>query len=181
MLCAGPALGQDGGHIGIFSDNPGFSDCGLVETLGVLNSVYVVHQMRTDAGTSQFKVDNNWPTAVPGGELYGGNLFIGSTPGNSIYEGGSITYGGCKPLPRLLVTLQFFLTQPSPICTYTLWVVPDPTLASGQIEVVDCVGSVLFASAFGLTINTHPSICPVVMCFDAVEETSWSRVKALYQ
>jgi hypothetical protein len=158
VLCvAGLAWGQDGGRIGIFSDNPGFSDCNLVETLGVPNNVYVVHYMRADANTTQFKVVNGWIGAFPGSEAYGGNLFIGSTAGNSIYEGGTITYVGCKPLPHLLVTLQFFLAGATAPCTSTLSVVPDPILASGQIEMVHCDGStILFAGGDFVTINGHP-------------------------
>jgi hypothetical protein len=178
VLCvAALAWGQDGGLIAIYSDNPGFSDCNLVETQGVPNNVYVVHSNRPTANTAQFKVENNWG-AFPGAVSFGSNLWINSTPGNSIYEGGTITYGGCKNLPHLLATLQFFLAGETPACTATLTVVPDPTLASGEIETVLCDETTILYCAGGfLTINGDPIDCP---CGVGTEETSWSRVKALY-
>jgi hypothetical protein len=177
MMFAYPVLAQ-GGHIGIYSDNPGFSDCNLAEAFGPPMECYVVHTLIAQANTSQFKILNTW-AAFPGSQSFGGNLFIGSTVGNSIYEGGTITYVGCKPLPHLLATLQFFFGGVfEPPCTVGLTVVPDPILPSGQIEVVDCDGSTIhFATGGLLWINGNPIDCG---CEPATEETTWSRVKALY-
>jgi hypothetical protein len=187
VLCAtllvAPSLGGNGGVIGIYSDWPDWYDCNVIEAMGPPMSVYVVHwgSLTPSANTSQFMIQNNWTTAFPGAEQYGGNLFIGSTPGNTIYEGGTITYVGCKPLPHLLAELQFFFSGVfSPPCTVGLLPVADPIVASGQIEVVHCDGStILFATGSVMRINGNLFDCPT--CPNATEETSWSRVKALYR
>jgi hypothetical protein len=174
-----PALGQSGGHIGIFSDNPGFSECDLHEVVGVPNFAYVVHTNTYEASESQFKVQDNWG-AFRAGEFYGGNLFLGSTESHSIYDGGWFVYVGCKPMPHLIVTLQIIPFLPTPSCLATLEVVPDPILPSGQIEVVDCESTVRFATGGTLYVNPDPfrwCRCPLI----ATEESTWSRVKALYR
>jgi hypothetical protein len=176
-LLAHPVLAQ-GGHISLYAGDPWSGDCNIIEAFGPPMEVYVVHSTAVQANTSQFKIQNNW-AAFPGSQNFGGNLFIGSTVGNSIYEGGTITYVGCKPLPHLLITLQFFFGGVfSPACTIGLQVVADPILPSGQIEVVDCDGSTIhFATGDFVYINGNTTDCP---CAFATEETSWSRVKALY-
>lgn len=181
VMCSSLAFAQNGGHIGIYSDAPGYTDCNLVEAPGAPNLVYVVHNTAAQANTSQFKVDNNWG-AFQAGENSGGNLFIASTLANTIYDGGTITYVGCKPLPHLLVTLTLIPFVPSGPCpgglAGALAVVPDPVLPSGQIEVVDCDGStVWFATGGVLSVNDDGNC----QCVVATEETSWSRIKAMYQ
>jgi hypothetical protein len=179
VMSASLAAAQSGGHIGLFSDNPGFSDCSIAEAFGPPMQVFCVHTTATQANTSQFKILNTW-TSFPGAHLYGGNLFIGSTLANTIFDGGTVTYVGCKPLPHLLLTLEFFFGGVfSNPCTVGLQVVPDPILPSGQIEVVDCDGSTIhFATGGTLFINGNPIDCP---CVVGTEETSWSRIKAMYQ
>jgi hypothetical protein len=177
LVSASMAFAQSGGHVGLYSDSPTYADCHIVEGATTPMNVYLVHSLRLDANTAQLKVQNNW-SSFPGAVNFGTNLWINSTPGNSIYEGGTITYGGCKNLPHLLATLQFFLAGETPACTATLTVVPDPTLASGEIETVLCDETTILYCAGGfLTINGDPIDCP---CGVGTEETSWSRVKALY-
>lgn len=170
-LFTAPALAQSGGSIGLYADNPGFSDCNLLETLYVTNQIFVVHVLLPEANTSQFMVTHNW-TAIQGAVVYHSNLNLGD-----IYTGVTITYVGCKPLPHLLATLEWIPVAPTPPCTVYFEVVPDPVLPSGQIEVVDCSSNVLFATGAWLVVNGNETC----LCFDRTEETTWSQLKALYR
>lgn len=181
LFVASLAWGQPvGGRIGIFVDAPSYSDCNLVESVGGPNLVYVVHYAKSQSNTSQFKVLDNWG-AFDAGTNVGGNLFIASGPANSIYEGGTVTYVGCKPLPHLLVTLTIIPFAASGPCGGTLDIVADPVLPSGQIETVNCDGSTVeFAEGDRLSVNDDGSGCvcgPII----GTEETSWSRIKAMYK
>lgn len=172
VMCASLASAQSGGHIGLYSDNPGFSDCFLQEALFVNNYIYAVHTLLPEANTSQFMVTHNW-TAIAGAVTYFSNLNLGD-----IYTGVTITYVGCKPLPHALATMAWIPIAATPPCTVLFEVVPDPALASGQIEAVDCSANVLFATGGKLYVNGNDVDCP---CEVGTEESSWSKIKALYQ
>lgn len=172
VMCASLASAQSGGHIGLYSDSPGYSDCFLTEALYLNNSIYVVHSLAVEANTSQFMVQHNWG-AIAGATTYGANLNLGDP-----YTGVTITYVGCKPLPYLLCTLNFIPVAPTPPCTAEFQVVPDPVLVSGVIEVVDCDTNVLPGTGGTLIVNGNADDCP---CDNATQETSWSKIKALYQ
>jgi hypothetical protein len=171
---------QSGGHIGIYSDNPGFSDCSLYETVGVADEIYIVHVLAVEANTAQFRLIHNWTNASLAGVSFGANLHIGD-----IFAGVTVTYVGCKPLPHLLATLTFIPITATPGCR-VLEIVPDPALPSGEIEVVDCDSNVLAANGGRMCINEYlcceigpwPEHCerPV-----AAEATTWSEIKALYR
>lgn len=181
-LSAGTASAQGyGGHIGLYSDSPGYSDCNLTEAIYVTNSIYVVHTVVAQAYTAQFAVIHNWDNTIVGSVSYEGNLAVGD-----IYEGVTVTYIGCQPLPHLLAVLRFIPLSPTPECTF-LVVVPDPAVASGQIEVVDCDSNVLYATGGYACINMPlccvigggiPDYCELPV---ATEATTWGQVKALYR
>ena len=104
VMCASLAFAQTGGHIGLYSDEPGYSDCFLQEALFVNNYIYVVHVLAPEANTSQWMVTHNW-TAISGAVTYYSNLNLGD-----VYTGVTVTYVGCKPLPHALATLAFIPT-----------------------------------------------------------------------
>ena len=56
-------------------------------------------------------------------------------------------------------------------------VVPDPALASGQIEIVDCSSNVRFANGGILWVNGNDIDCN---CLPATETSSWGKIKSLY-
>lgn len=177
--CTGKAR-QSGGHIGVYSDNPGFSDCELYEVLYATNSFYIVHVLLPEANTAQFMVVHNWDNAVVGSVDYYGNLQLGD-----MYTGVTVTYVGCKPLPHLLARLDFIPVSPTPDCTFVR-VLPDPSLPSGQVEVVDCMSNVLHATGGYACVNTPqccecgqvPEHCELPV---ATRETTWGAIKALYR
>jgi hypothetical protein len=171
LAAAGPALGQSGGRIAIYSDDQGFSDCNLVETPFSVNSVYVVHEMAAEGNTVQFKVRVDWPGAVAAGENYASNLHLGNP-----YTGVAVTYVGCEALPHLVARLDFVPMAETPTCGGTLSVEPDPAVPSGVIEVIDCSSDVYPAVGGVLTINGGDT-CP---CRAEIAEATWGRVKSLY-
>jgi hypothetical protein len=176
-ILASVVLAQTGGHIGIYSDNPGFSDCNLTEVVGQINAVYVAHTTTPNAWSAQLKIQDNWG-AFPAGEHYSSNLFIPSTSSGLITDGGTVVYGGCRPLPHLVVMLLWAVQAPSGPCGGTLVVVPDPAVSSGQIEAVACDGVTALTATGGILIINRAFGCP---CDVATEETSWSRIKAMYR
>ena len=171
LAAAGPSFGQSGGRVATYSDNPGFSDCNLNEVLYSVNSVYLVHELALEGNTAQFMVQVDWPGAVVAGVDYSSNLFLGD-----IYTGVAVTYVGCAPLPHLVARLDFIPMVATPACGGSIEVVADPSLSSGDIEIVDCNSSV--ASAVGGVLSINGTIdCP---CASVITEASWSRVKSLY-
>lgn len=179
MLAAGAAEAQSGGRLAIYSDNPGFTDCNLTETLLASNEMFVVHTGMTEAITVQFKVIHNWYNATVAQVTYPGNLALGD-----IFTGVAVTYVGCKPLPHLVAVMTFVPSTPTPECTMLI-VAPDPSLESGEIEVVDCSANVLYATWGWACVNTpgcciygvHPWWCEPI----ATEATTWGAIKALYR
>lgn len=172
VMSASLAFAQ-GGHIGLYSDSPGYSDCNLNEALFVSNTVYVVHTLAASGNTAQFKVVNNWPGPIAGAISWGTNLTLGD-----VYTGITVTYVGCKALPYLLGTMGFIPVAATPPCTATLEVVADPAVASGSVEVVDCNNNVLLATGGLLTINGNQNDCP---CIIGTEQSNWSKIKNLYK
>jgi hypothetical protein len=173
VMCASLAMAQTGGHIGLYSDTPGYSDCNLNEALYANNTVYVVHTTAAEGNTSQFMVTKTW-AALAGAVSYFSNLTLGD-----IFTGITITYVGCKPLPHALASITSIPLAATPACTVAFTVVPDPVLVSGQIEVIDCSNNVLTATGGFLTVNGNGLDCPCVIV--STEESSWSQIKALYQ
>lgn len=175
-------LGQ-GGAILLFSDNPGFSECTLTETVFATNYVYVVHVWMAEANTvSGFWVDVDWPNAIVGPVSYANNLHLGD-----IYSDVAITYVGCKPLPHLLAVLEFIPTSTTPLCGGRLEVrglggpFPEPTR---RPEVIDCDGNIHDALGGRFTVNPAEFCAPhhVGWCGQVeTEPTTWGKVKALYQ
>ncbi len=171
LAAAGPSFGQSGGRIAIYSDNPGFNDCNLNETLFSVNSVYLVHELALEGNTAQFRVQVDWPGSVAAGVDYPSNLFLGD-----IYTGVAVTYVGCASLPHLLARLDLIPMVATPACGGSMRVVADPAVSSGTIEVIDCNSSTLRATGGVLTINGNAD-CP---CAGVVKQASWGRVKGMY-
>jgi hypothetical protein len=178
LMCASLASAQYGGQVSLYSD-VGYTDCNLVETVGGINVVYMVHDMALEATASQFSVAMNWPTATAFPPSYGTNLVIGSSPLTGI----AVTYAGapCRTLPWLIGTWQFFVAADTPPCTFALEVQPDPNAedyGGTEILTVDCASNLLIGSGGKLTVDGDET-CPCLII--ANEETSWSQIKALYQ
>lgn len=172
VLCASTAFGQ-AGTIGIFVDNPGFVQCTFVDAAPALVPVYVVHHITPGATASQWKV-----MAMAGWNcIYTGEIVIQPVSIGNTQAGISVSYGGCKPAPIHLVTINYFCQGLNPTCAY-LEVVPDPAAPTGLIEVVSCSFVKLIGTGGRLYANNVNHQCD---CYDPVRNTSWGGVKALYQ
>ena len=172
ILFAPIAWGQAGG-IGLYFDQDYHEDC-YHDVEAALVQVYVVHMLTPGATASQFMV-------IPGGgfnctftgEVIAVPVSIGSSLG-----GLSASYGGCMVYPILISTMSYFCMGTSPACAY-LQVVPDPAAPTGEIEVVDC--SFVKRFAVGGTAYLNPSGACELYCIHPTEQTSWGKVKVLYE
>jgi hypothetical protein len=179
LLSTTAGVAQTGGHIGLYADRPGLSECGLTETPYAVNNIYVAHGMLAEAEAVEFMVAHNW-SAIEAGVDYGSNASLGD-----IYTGVSVWYRGCRPMPRVVATLAFIPIAASPPCEVIFEIVASPVLPSGQIEVVDCDSQTWFATGGQLFVNDDDINCPTWHCGlgpeAGTETTSWGRIKSLYR
>jgi hypothetical protein len=88
----------------------------------------------------------------------------------------AIAYGACLAAPIHVLTIQYFASGITPPCCYYP-VVPDPNLPSGQIEVVDCAETIVFATG-GVGIINPDATCD---CDVPTQDTTWGKVKSIFQ
>ena len=169
------AFAQTGGGIGIYSDMQGV-DCNLWDNIPGLCAYYILHiplpGSIAAATASQFSAPK--PACMMALWLSDTAVFpvtIGNTQ-----TGVAIGYGTCLALPLHVLTMNFFCQGlTAPCCLYR--VQPDPAIASGQIEGIDCN----FVTHFGVgicAIVNPDSSCP---CWATpVEETTWGKIKSVY-
>lgn len=180
LMIASMAFAQ-GGRIALYADAE-WTDCNLVPTLFVSNSIYIVHELAPTANTSQFAVQDN--VVSSGAWLHAGVAWNNNLQLGEVYTGITVTYVGCKNLPYLIGTLSIIPTSDPGVCAgdagVAMEVVADPHLPSGNIEVVDCNGTDVWVADGGkLSVNDDGS-CPCLVP-DATKETTWSNIKALYK
>jgi len=162
--------------IGLYTDDPGYSDCNLEDTAPGLCAVYMV-QGGHSAISAEFRIDNT----NSGGILNTGinwNVPVAIIPsGETLFSAGaSLGYGACLVSPVKLGTLNYFCQGTTPACS-SLDVVAHAQ--TGEATIADCTlpsPVVIIATTLKLTINGDVS-CP---CGVPVETTSWGQIKALY-
>jgi len=175
VIAASTVFAQAGG-INLFSSPAGVS-CDLVQPPPGLWSVYAVHVLTAGATASQ------WMAPIPPCLVGAATIWLSDTPvfpvtiGNS-QNGVAIGYGVCLASPIHILTINLFAQLPAPACC--LWpVIPDPAVPSGQIEVVDCGGALLYGTGGSAVVNPDPT-CGCVPPL-ATEETTWGALKAIYE
>jgi len=171
MLSASMAFAQ-GGSIGVFSDAAGTS-CNLIDGAAGLLSFYVVHTLTPGASASQFIAPA--PACMLGASYLSDTAPFSVTIGNS-QNGVAIGYGACLAAPIHILTINFFgggLT--TPCCYYGVF--PDPLVAAGQIEVVDCAENLLFATGGEGVINPDATC----QCDVPVYDTTWGQIKSIFE
>ncbi len=171
MLCVASLVFAQGGSIGVFGD-PGGTDCNIIDAAPALLSVYVVHVNVPGATASQFAAPA--PACMASASYLSDGSVFPVTIGNS-QTGVAIGYGACYAGPVHILTINFFGSGLTTACCY-YEVVPDPLVASGQIEVVDCVENLLFATG-GIGIVNADGTC---FCDVPTQDTTWGQVKSLY-
>jgi hypothetical protein len=175
VMSASLAVAQTGGGIGIYSDLVGV-DCNLWDNVAGLCPYYVVHIPLPGsigaATASQFSAPK--PVCHLGQWLSDTAIFA-VTIGSS-QTGVAIGYGTCLPLPLHVLTMNYFCNGlTGACCQYD--VLPDPNIASGNIEAVDCNFVTHVAAGMCAMVNPDAS-CP---CWATpVEETTWGKIKAVY-
>jgi len=173
VMSASASFAQGVDAIMLYSDNITFADCNLVDGApGILN-VYAVHAFVVGATAAQFAITESHTMAYV---AWTANHQV--AVGNDPRIGVAVTYDlGCEAGPILVGWIAYFAAGSSPVCS-NITVVPDPIAASGRIEGVDCFFVSTFPNASVLTINGDVTCT----CGEQTptEETSWGRVKALY-
>lgn len=95
--------------------------------------------------------------------------------GNS-QTGVAIGYGACVPSPIHVLTINYFGGGATQECCYYP-VLPDPNIASGQIEVVNCDQYLVYGNGMTSVVNpTDGCFCGGI----SVKESTWGKVKSLY-
>lgn len=170
MLAASMAFAQ-GGSIGVFSDAAG-SSCNLTDAAPGLLSFYVVHVLTPGATASQFAAP--MPSCMLGATFLSDTAIFPVTIGGS--QGGvAIGYGACLAAPIHCLTINFFGGGATlPCCYYS--VIADPNVPSGNIEVVDCTETLVYATG-GVGIINPNGTC---QCDVPAQDTTWGKVKSIF-
>ncbi len=134
-LLAGAGWGQYSGSVGIFGDPEGTT---YFEDTGGLATYYILMRFVPEATAVQF--------SAPIPDCFEGAVYIGeSSPfptvlGNS-QTGVAIAFGYCETSPVLLLSVTVWTTGETGVCC-RFPVLPDPVVASGEIEYADCTAPV---------------------------------------
>jgi hypothetical protein len=170
-----PTEPNPGGTIGVYADQAG-KDCNIPNVPSGLMTVYVFHTIPEGATASQFSAPK--PACMTGATWVSDTSVFPVTLGSS-QTGVTVGYGTCRSGPLHVLTITYAMSGPSePCCMYP--VLPDPSLASGKIEIVDCGFNLMYGTGTNCTVNSNSScICGRGAVVPA-EKTTWGHVKALY-
>ena len=169
VFAASMAFAQ-AGSVGIFGD-PAGTDCNLPDAIPGLTPYYVVH-VNAVAIASQF-----WaPTPACMTATYLSDTAVFPVTIGSSQTGVAIGYGACQAGNIHCLTLNYFTSGTTPACCL-FPILPDPVAPSGEIEVVLCDNSLVFASGGAGIINSDASC----LCDVPTQETTWGKVKSLYE
>jgi len=160
------------GNISVYSDLTG-ANCLINDAAPGLLPIYVFHTLTLGATACQFAAPV--PSCMTAAIWLSDTALYPVTIGNS-QSGVAIGYGVCLPGPIQVLTINVFGQGLSQTCC-EYFVIPDPNVASGQIEVVDCANDLLFATGGVGYVNADPNMCG---CEPATEAATWGGIKAIY-
>lgn len=170
---ATPARGQ-AGQINVFVDSL-YTQCWHYEGYAsYLIQVYVVHQNTPAATGCRFKLKPHWLSWT-----YLSETSSFEVTGNT-RTGITVNYGTCLS-SNVLITKVLYLRDYRSLDCASLTAVADPAAPSGTIEVYDCSGNTLVGGAQPLVVNPGGWDCWVWCNTIPVEESTWGRLKALYE
>ncbi|MHC4326314.1 MAG: hypothetical protein ACYSUX_18745 [Planctomycetota bacterium] len=169
MLAASMAFAQ-AGNLGVFADPAGLS-CTLTMAT---TTVYVVHINTANATACQFAL------AAPMGLMHiatvagTGHLVLGDA-----VNGAGVSYGICKSGP-IYAAMVIYTATTGPMPCDLITVVADPSGNPPGIYMADCTtpNPVQFEITTGGSAIFSDGTCP---CDVPVEDTSWGKIKSLYQ
>jgi hypothetical protein len=164
------------GSLGIFSDMNGWG-CMVDDVAPGFIATYVIHQNVGGATAVQFRVatEQGFTGVYSSHQEGSGFLGIGLPP-----EDYSVAYGGCIDGTFLVATIIYQGFGTSTACSH-IEVAPAPTSPlPGEIVAADCNFQYLRLPAYRFLEVNHQEACP--LCYvNAVEPSTWGRVKALYR
>jgi hypothetical protein len=156
-------------YIGLYGDVNGTVSYIYDDGPGELN-VYVVHHVWPDGGSVGVRFSAPPPLCFQA--VYVGETSAHTSAGDSQNGLFVMFNGGCQNGAILVLTITYSVTgETGDCCVYPLGPYPD----SGQIERWDCTLAFHSVWSESLTINLDSN-----WCTDPVEETTWGRIKAMY-
>jgi len=171
LALAAPALAQQVGTLGIFSDDQGNS-CDLTDAGGgSLVTTYVVHKIGPGDGTTgvRFRIE------PPAGATWSYAAFSTTfTPVGQANVDLAIGYGGCQTLTFSVGSALWVSLVAAPACS---WVTIKEGL-TGVVLATDCAFQEWTMPTPGQAIANPNVTCP---CDIAVQSSTWGQVKALYR
>ena len=177
VLTTGVVYAQ-GGNIGLFADADG-ADCRVRPNPSTpeLVYVYVVHTGAPEGFAAAFSVPV--PTCAPGLTWVGDNqAFVHQVVSGASPDGVFVSYNGCKTSPLHILTIVYLLTGSwEPCCRLTVGPHPDWCTQLGTPCGFDCDVNEYPATGGAAILNPNDNC----QCAVPVQESSWGRVKALYQ
>ncbi|NIO00746.1 MAG: hypothetical protein GTO42_01185 [Candidatus Latescibacteria bacterium] len=154
LIVAGSAISAQCTSVGLFRD-PTPATCGMPDDGPGMLSIYVVMMYSPGVTGLQF--------SAPLPECWEGAPWISDTShfitiGNS-QTGIAIALGSCLPSPVHVLTINVMTSGlVNACCPYP--VLPDPSLESGEIEVIDCGGNVLIGNEYTSFVTSDGSWAP---------------------
>ena len=170
LIAAAPVFAQSE-NIGVFAD-PGGTNCNITDGSPGVIPIYVVHMLTPGATASSFSTP--LPSCMTGAVWLSDAQVFDVTLGDS-QSGVSIGYGSCQSAPIHVLTVSVFGQGLSVACC-KFGVFADPNQPSGQIEVVDCGGSLSYAGGVTARVNGDGS-CG---CEESYRDATWGQVKSIY-
>ena len=172
MASAPTARAQNDGAILLFSD-PDYTSCSVIDVADQEYTVYIVHVDDSGVIASQFRVRNE------AGLTYVREQILWTVLGNT-QSGMTVLYDNeCVSGEILVGTVGYAGTGTSSSCSY-LSIAPFG-FGVNEVEATTCEPEPEKIIPFPgrLFVNPDPS-CPCELVVP-VEETSWGRIKALYE
>jgi hypothetical protein len=171
LLAIATSVFAQAGAVMLWGD-AGFTTCNVVNPVG-LATVYMTHEGHPGATAIQFALSDDTGVLAWVADQNQFPLALGNTQ-----TGYATTYGGCVAGQIHIVNVLYTVAGAPAACT-GITVVPDPAALTGEIEAVNCSQVKVFPNASFLSFNEDGScVCGEIT---PVEESSWGRVKALYQ
>jgi hypothetical protein len=168
------ALAQIPGSIGVFTNQLG-TDCNILDSPPpAVLPVYIVHVGTSGSTASQWMLE--WTAGVTMSYVGESSPFqtkIGTAP-----TGVNIGYQACMSGTFLILTVNMFKMGTTPACEM-FSIVPDTAYsANGFVQIVDC-NFVNHELTKGGQARINPDASCI--CNVAVRESTWGRVKTLYE
>jgi hypothetical protein len=169
VLCANVVFAQNAGVIGIYADpDPGPPVNRAITDAGGLVRLYFWHVGADQVVSSSFKLELGGLGWSIIGEAWAFGLVLGTG-----LTGVAISYEFCLSGDIYLGSINF-LGNNAPDCSL-IWIAPNPVAVTGRIEAFDCDSNKIYPMGYAATVNPD-GVCPV-----PVQETTWGKVKSLYQ